>query len=274
MVAPAAFVCAIAQQPAVLPSDGGALPVDLTALPAAPSGKSTVIGGVIRNVDPVRDQFTLAVFGGRPMKVLFDARTRLYRDGVKIGPGDLQPNEHASVETVLDGTDVFAVSIRMLSHSPEGQCQGQVLHYNPATHELTVSSALSREPIKLLVPAGTPVLRQEQDASSPGRNSSELAVGALISARFNGDNQGRGIASQITILATPGSTFVFNGNVSFLDFHSGLLVIADARDDRTYRISFNPARFPSSRSLHQGDHVSVTTNFDGERYVASSISGS
>lgn len=273
-IAPVAFVGAMAQQSGVLQPDASVPPVDLMPLPAAPAGKSTVMGGIIRNVDPVRDQFTLAVFGGRPMRILFDARTRLYRDGVKIAPNDLQPNEHASVETVLDGTDIFAASIRMLSHSPEGECQGQVLHYNPATHELTVSGALSHAPIKLLVPAGTPVLRQEQTASAPGRNTSEFAAGTLISARFNGDNQGRAVASQITILATPGSSFVFNGNLSFLDLHSGLLVLVDPRGDRTYRISFNPAQFPMSRKLHQGDYVSVTASFDGASYVASAITGS
>src|SRR5580698_1621165 len=51
-------------------------------LPALPQGKSTVIGGTIRTVDGVRDQFTLDVFGGRTMKVLFDQRTHVYRDGV------------------------------------------------------------------------------------------------------------------------------------------------------------------------------------------------
>ena len=276
MIASAPLVCAIAQQPGMLESEAAsdAPSAALTPLPAAPSGKSTVIGGVIRNVDPVRDQFTLAIFGARPMKILFDARTRLYRDGIKIGPGELQPNEHASVETVLDGTDVFALSVRMLSRSPAGECEGQVSHYNPATHELTINGALSREPIVLVVPPGTPVLRQGDAASSSGHSKAEeLVVGSLISASFNGDTRGRGVASQITILAAPGSTFVFNGNVSFLDYHSGLLVVADAQDDRTYRISFDPAHFPMSRNLHQGDHVSITANFDGATYVASSITG-
>jgi len=44
-------------------------------LPPIPTGKSTVIGGEIRSVDPVRDQVTLKVFGGNDtMKVLFDER--------------------------------------------------------------------------------------------------------------------------------------------------------------------------------------------------------
>ena len=45
---------------------------------------------------------------------------------------DLRPGDHVSVETVLDGTTVFARSIHMLSGSPEGECQGQVMSYDPA----------------------------------------------------------------------------------------------------------------------------------------------
>ena len=70
---------------------------------AAAAGESTVMGGEIRSVDPVQDQFQLKVFGQRPMKILFDARTQVYRDGKKIPLRDLGSEEHASVQTVLDG---------------------------------------------------------------------------------------------------------------------------------------------------------------------------
>jgi hypothetical protein len=244
----------------------------MPALPSPPQGKSTVIGGEIRKVDAVRDQFTLAVFGGRPIKILFDARTQLYRDGIKLAPGDLHPGERASVETLLNETDIFALSVRMLSRPPEGTFQGQVLRYNPGTGEVTISGTLSHEPITLRVPAGTPVLRGEQAVlPSAASGSSDLMARALISIKFESDHQGGGVATQITLLAAPGSTFVFNGNVSFLDLHSGRLVLSDARDDKSYQIVFDPAHFPMSRRLHQGDHVTVTANFDGARFVARSI---
>ena len=251
-------------------STAGVLP----SLPPMPPGKSTVIGGAIRKVDPVRDQVTLKVYGGRSMKILFDERTQVYRDGLRIPLRDLRPDNHASVETVLDGTNIFALSIHILSRSPEGECQGQVLSYNPGTGELTVSAALSRDPIQLRVPAGTPFVRLGQAASSSATSGpSDLVKGALISVKFVADNEGRGrgVASQIAILATPGSAFVFSGNVSFIDLHSNLLVLVDPRDDKSYTISFDPAVFPVSPNLHEGAHVTVTANFDGVRYVASAI---
>jgi hypothetical protein len=248
-------------------SDG---PADL---PPGPRGNSTVIGGAIRGVDLVRDQFTLNVFGGRTMKVLFDQRTQVYQDGVKTAPRDLRTGDHVSVETVLDGTAVFARSIHLLSATPEGECQGQVMSYDPADRELTMRDVLSHRPVKLHVPAGTAVVRQGQ-ASSPASadiSSSDLATGSLISVKFQSDNKGHGVASQIAILATPGSTFVFVGNVAFLDLHSGLLVLVDPRDDRRYDVFFDSARFPMSREIHEGTDVTLTAAFDGARYVASAL---
>ncbi|MGA2167751.1 MAG: hypothetical protein ABSG62_06025 [Terracidiphilus sp.] len=245
---------------------------DLPASPPAPHGKSTILGGEIRSVDPVRDELSLKVFGQRPVKILFDERTQVYRDGKKISLRDLGSADHASVQTVLDGTNVYALSIHMLSRSPEGEYQGRVLNYNPDTRELTVSSVLFREPIKLLVPVNTPVARVGQAAfSSAHPGSSDLVRGALISVKFESDRKSRGVASQITVLATPGSVFVFNGNLSVLDMHSGILTLVDPRDETSYQISFDSAHLPVSRNLHLGDNVMVTADFDGTRYVASAI---
>ena len=238
---------------------------------AMPRGKSTVIGGMISGVDPVRDQLTLKVFGGgRPMKILFDERTQVYRDGVKTSLRDLRANDHASVETMLDGTTVFARSIHMLSRSPEGECQGQVVSYEAGTGELTVSESLSPELIKLHVPPGTAIVRQGQAASAPGSSGvSDLVKGTLISATFSSDNKGQGIANRIAILATPGSEVSFTGTVTFLDLRSNQFAVAD--NDQSYKIVFDPAVFPATRNLHEGTNVKVTAEFDGTRYVARAI---
>jgi cold shock CspA family protein len=173
---------------------------------------------------------------------------------------------------VLDGTDVFALSIHILSKLPEGEYQGQVLNYNPETTELTVSATQSKQSFKLFVPANTPVIREGQDASSSVPSGlSDLAKGTLISVRFESDKKGRGVASQISILAAPGSARVFSGSLTSLDLHSGLLVVVDPIDEKSYEIMVDFAQFPASRNLHQGDYVNVTATFDGKRYQASAI---
>ena len=243
--------------------------VDRPSLPPPPKGRSTVEGGTIRSVDPVRDQLLLKVYGAKPMKILFDSRTQVYRDGVKAPLSDLHAQDHASIETVLDGTKIFALSIHMLSQAPVGECQGQVQSYDSASGRLVVTAALSRQPITLHVPAGTSVVGVGQvTVSSPSAGLQDLVRGTLVSVKFDSSNNGRGVARQISILAIPGSSFVFTGNVVSLDLAANRLVLLDPKDDQTYSIVFDRGRFPMSRDLRVGSHVTVTTNFDGTHYVA------
>jgi hypothetical protein len=237
-----------------------------------PKGKSTVIGGTISGVDPIADRLTLKVFGGRRMKILFDERTQVYRDGAKSSLRDLRANDHASVETMLDGDTVFARSIHMLSRSPEGECHGQIVSYDPGTSVLTVSESLSPESIKLVVPAGTTIERQGQAASTSGAAGlSDLRKGTLISATFASDTKGQGVANHIAILASPGDELSFSGSVTFLDLRSNQFVVADAQNNQSYKIAFDPASIPAARDLHQGKNVKVTAEFDGSHYIARAI---
>ena len=240
-------------------------PTSSSDLPPVPRGKSTVIGGSIRQVDGVRDQLTLNVFGGRTIKVLFDERTQVYRDGIKSSLRNLHTSDHVSVETMLDGTTIFARSIHMLSQLPEGECQGLMLQYDRTKGELTVRDSLSPDPIKLRVPPGTAIASKGPEASA-----SDLTPGSLISVDFQPAVSGQNVARKITVLATPGSTFVFTGNVVFLDLHSGLLALIDPRDEKRYEIAFDPD-VPISREVHEGIDVTVTANFDGTRYYAKAV---
>jgi Domain of unknown function (DUF5666) len=239
---------------------------------APPKGKTTVIGGTISSVDPVTDVLMLKVFGGKRMKIFFDERTQVYRDGAKSSLRDLHTNDRASVETLLDGTTVFARSIHMLSQAPEGECQGQVISYDSGAGLLTVNEALSNEPIRLHIPASTEIRREGQAAADSGTpGTSDLVKGALIRAEFQPDNKGQGIASRIAILAKPGEVLSFNGTVSFLDLRSSQFAVLDTNNGQSYKISFDPAGFPTAHDLHEGSMVKVTAEFDGSRYQARSI---
>ena len=245
---------------------------DLPALPPVPGGTTTIVGGTIRNLDLVRDEFSLDLYRQRPMKILFDQRTQVFRDGVKIPLRDLRTEEHASVQTTLDGGDVFAVSIHILSVLPEGECQGRVLKYNSRTGELEVSGGLSPEPIKLLVPADASVVRLGQNAftsQSSGRN--DLVAGTLVVATFRPGQNGEDIASHITILAVPGSSFLFSGTISYLDLSIGKLNVVDPRDGKSYEFHFPSGHIPANRNVHLGEIVSVKASYDGSKYQAAEI---
>jgi hypothetical protein len=240
-------------------------------LPPSPKGKSTILGGEIRFVDPVKDEILLKAYGQKPVKILFDERTQVFRDGKRIPLLSLHTTDHASIQTTLDGDNIFALSIHILSRAPEGDYQGKVVTYDPGTTELTLNSVVSQQPLKLLVPHDTPIVREGQSAFTaqhPG--AADLVHGALVSLKFESDNRGRGIATKISVLAVPGADFVFIGNISSLDLHAGHLVVTDPRDDSTYEITFD-ARISSNENLHEGDHAIVKATFDGNNYVASSI---
>lgn len=250
------------------PTPGGfATPVNLAPdLPPVPRGKTTVIGGSIRQVDRLRDELTLNIYGGHPMKIFFDERTHVFQDGQAASLSDLKPGERVSVETLLDGEDVFARSIHSLSHSVDGQCHGQVLSFDAAKRELLIRDGLAPQPIKVLVPATATIVGQGQQAASP----TALARGALVAVTFRSDGSGRALASKISVLASPGSNFIFSGIVSYLDVHRGVLVLLDPRDQSHYEITFDP-RSPVRSSLHEGEAVTVTAGFNGEQYAAKQI---
>lgn len=242
---------------------------DFSSLPAMPRGKSTVLGGQIATVDPVLDQLTLHVFGEKPVKILFDERTQVYRNGTKIPLHDLRPEEHASVQTILEGPNIFAISIHMLSDVPQGETQGRVLDFNPETRELTLGSSLSRDPIRLQLREDTPVTRQGQGTfTSASQGQSDLVSGALVTVTFDASEKGRAMASHVTVLAKPGANFAFSGKISSLDMHAGTMMVVDPRDQKSYEISFDPGRLPVTAALHVDDEVRINAAFDGTRYAA------
>jgi hypothetical protein len=248
------------------------LSADPANLLPPPNPKSTVFGGAIHSVDPVRDQLTLNAAGLRPMKILFDERTQFFVDGKKMPLRSLRPTDHASVQTALDGTDIFAVSIHVLSQSPEGDYQGRVLRYNPNTGQLTISGSRSREPFNVFVAPNSTFVRQGQPAFAAMHSGpSDLAPGSLVSVTFESGDAGHGMAKQITVLAVPGASFQFSGTISALDLAAGSMVLLDPRDGQSYQVYFNPRLFPESRNLRIGSQVAVTASYNGTQYQASQL---
>jgi len=242
-------------------------------LPPLPRGSSTVIGGEIRDIDSVLDRFTLRAYGEKPLKVYFDERTQLFRDGKRISLRELQTCEHASVQTTLDGAYVFAVSIHILSQAVAGDYEGEVLDYRPDSGELSVALSAGRKPVKLLVSKDTLIEREGQGQfTASGSGPSDLQAGTLVAIKFDSDNQGHGVASRITIRATPGSSFLFSGEVLSVDAQKGSLLLSDSRDDQRYQISFDPRQVSSSESIRRGQRVRVRAEYDGTKYIAREIS--
>ena len=273
-----AAVMQVAEAQSLLPaSDPAAMPAKVDAgapdLPPIPRGKSTIFGGQIRELDPVRDQMTLRVFGDRPMKILFDERTQVFRDGKRISLRELRPEQQASVQTTLDGTKLFALSIHMLTNDQQGEYEGRVLRFDPGSGELTVATGLSREALKLRVDSTTAFVRKGPASSASERAGlSDLREGTLVSVEFGATEKGLPAASRVAILATPGSSFVFGGTLASLNLRDGFLVVVDPRDQKSYQVFLPPSPSSTSQSLRVGEGVRVVARYDGTHYVATEIS--
>lgn len=269
---PAAAVQAAGQTGYQVPLPPAAAEAASTKLPAPPRGKSTVIGGQIASVDPVRDQIKLRVFGGNSMTILYDERTQVFRDGIRKSVLSLRPNERASIETTLDGTSVFALRIHISSHTEEGDTRGQIVRFDANSGKLVLAVGIAREPLTLRVTGLTTVEHVGQDAQ-PGKSWSiaDLLAGALVFAKFTPGSDGEGLATLVQVVASPGSVFVFSGHITFLDLRAGKVVVDDPHFEQPREIAFNPSLYPNASDLHEGASVNVTASFDGTQFTASRI---
>ena len=115
----------------------------LPELPAVPTGKSTLVGGRVGKVDHVRDEITVQPFGGRNLRIVFDGRTQILRDGAKVTASDLRGGDKIYVDTVLDGTTIFTKNIRIQTQRTSGESRGQVVSIDSGRAELVINDPLS-----------------------------------------------------------------------------------------------------------------------------------
>jgi len=235
----------------------------LPALPTLPRTKVSLIGGTVYKLDRIRDQFTIQIFGGGKMKIYFDPRTHIYNDGGEASVAELRRGDRVSIDTVLDGGTVFARTIR-LKGAGGGEGQGIVVSYREDKGELQIRDALSPVPLKLHLTSKTRVTDHGKPASA-----NSLMHGTLVSVTFGSAKDGRAVAYEVSVLATPGASFTFVGQISALDLSTGLLVLTSATDGKTYEIYLDPSL--SGENLRQSSQVTVNTRFDGSRYVAQKL---
>ena len=237
----------------------------LPDLPGVPQAKATLIGGTVERLDRVRDQVTVRVFGGGRMNILFDPRTHVYRGQMPGTLADLNVGERIYLDTILDGNTVFARSIRLKSVQAVGESQGVVLKFRSDRGELTVRDAISPTPVRVRLSSSTRFMQGGRTVPA-----SALLEGSLVAMKFNAQGNGHEVASEISILALPGTRYTFAGQVLHIDLRTGLLVLNSSTDHKTYEISLDPSAAPDD-NLQVGSVVTVITSFEGSRYVARNV---
>jgi len=259
---PAATAAASSETDKDIVADPASLLPDLLPVPKA---NATLIGGTVEKLDRVRDQVTVRVFGGGRMSVLFDPRTRVYLGRAEATIGDLHEGERVYVDTILDGSTVFARSIRLKTEQGAGESQGMVLQYRSERGELTIRDAISPQPIRVRLNSSTRIMQGDRTVST-----NALTPGSLIAVKFSSEPGGHDVARQIAILALPGVRYTFAGQVAHIDLRAGLLVLYSSTDRKTYEIHLDPSLDPDG-NLHTGAVVTVVTTLQDSSYVARSL---
>jgi hypothetical protein len=238
----------------------------LPDLPSLPKAKASLVGGTIGKLDRVRDQVTVQVFGGGKMKIAFDTRTHIYHDGKETSASDLRQGDRVYVETILDGSTVFARTIRLKTSATAGESQGIITSYRADKGELQMRDALSPRTIKIRVTPQTQIVEGDHAAST-----ARLEPGMLVAVKFGARHDGGESAREVSILAVPGASFTFGGIVTAVDLRLGLLVLTSSTDHKTYEISIDPSLAGLDENLRPSANVTVLTRFEGNKYVARSL---
>jgi hypothetical protein len=245
----------------------GAIAVDpeslLPDLPPLPRTNATLVGGTIQHLDRVRDRVTLRVFGGGKSSALIDPRTQVYVGDKQGSIVDLHEGQRAYLDTILDGSTVFARVIRVGNTPDMGSSQGVVEDYRQDRGELTIRDGLSPMPIRIRLTPSTKFT--EGNRMLP---ASSLRTGSLIKVAFDSQGSGHDVAREISILAAPGTHYTFSGEIIHIDLRTGLLVI-NSPDRKTYEIYLDPSVSPDN--LHAGAEVTAVTDFENARYVAHTV---
>ena len=239
----------------------------LLDVPPLPKGNVTVVGGTVSKVDQIRNRMVVEPFGGgEKLKLTFDERTRIYRDGTETTQMGIHKGDRVYVDSMLDGSRVFARNIRVQSQAGPADASGQIEGLNLNSGVMTLRDQLSAEPVNFRVDSGTVA---KQDGKQIGL--AEVKSGSLVTLKFAPGGRARGVVKEISVLAVPGTSFTFAGKVTFLDLRSKALAVENVSDGKTYDISFDPPAVEGRENLTVGSQVTIVAAFTGSGYVAQSL---
>jgi hypothetical protein len=233
-----------------------------------PKGDVTLIGGEATKVDGVRNRVVLQPFGGgKRVTVRFDERSHIYRDGRETTVTGIKKGDRVYADTMLVGPYVFARNLRVQTESGPAEARGQVTRFDARNNSVTMTDQLTSQPVQFTISRDTVFRGHGNTAAS----AADVMPGSLLDVQFAPGSGKSGQATDITVLAKPGSTFVFAGRVTNLDLRSNLLSVENQTDGKNYDIYFDPSRVEGRRQLRVGTEITARATFDGKTYRASDV---
>lgn len=231
-----------------------------------PQNKSALIGGTVRDIDQIRNQMTIDVFGkGGKMKVLFDPRTRFDRNGTPINQTTIKKGDMVYLDTQLVNHKVFARDVYIHTASAPVDASGQIASYNPKNGMLTINDQMSGSQVTVHVSPNTVIKNRGASGST-----SDLRQLALVSLQLSAGS-GHNAANEIDVIALPGNTFTFYGTLTNVDLRNGVLAVDNNSDHKSYEIKFDRNTVPVTDDLKVGNEVAVNAVFNGKAYTAQTL---
>jgi hypothetical protein len=263
--------CAQGQASAPAPSDKSPsitleqreLPADRLTPDGVPRGKTSLVRGVLKRLDPVHDQLLIHAFGGGDVRVAFDPRTQMLAGNGRTPFTSIPVGSVVSVDTVMDGGKLFAVSVRS-GTSTASEMDGQVVRYDAAKSQLTLRDPMSPENFSVKITSSSVLLNQGKATSAQN-----LVAGTLVRAWFSGVQRS---VIKLEILAEPGHSFTFQGKVVAVDLHARVLSLSNDTDDSIRELAIDSLDSASLGLLKENANVRILAEFDGERYKVRSLS--
>ena len=237
--------------------------------PPLPSGKATLVGGIVTGVDHIHNKMTVKIFGsGSHWKVAFDERTHIFRNGAETTQLAIKKGERVYVDTMLDRKkhEVFARNIRLGIQAQSADADGQITDVDTAKGVVALADKINSSLVHVSVDSQTKIVYGSKPASL-----NDLKRGSLVHVRFSPEQANHGIATEISIIAAPGAEFTYIGKITYLDMHRGTLALEDNLDHQNYEIHFDPTHVEARDSLGIGSEVRIVAVFEGTRYTAQSI---
>lgn len=235
----------------------------LLDLPPLPHNQVTLVGGTVVSLDEIMNRMVVQPFGGKQkIKVSFDTRTHFYQNGKAIGERDIKHGQRIYLDTMLNGSKVFAKTIWIQSSVDSGVGQGQILNFDSRGQILTVRDELSNEPLKMHLSSGTVIRKGDQSGSV-----ADLTEGSLVTLSFGPQRELR----EVKVLAKPGTEFTFAGRVTYVDMSKKLIAIDNRTDRKKYDVYVNAIPENVLRQVREGSDVNISAVFSGNQYDARSV---
>jgi len=247
------------------PSTGPLSADPLLQPPPMPPNTSTLIGGIAKKVDGIRNRVVIEPFGSnRKIIVQFDERSHIYRDAHETTILGVQKGDRIYADTMLVGPKLFARNLRVVTSMGPAEASGQVTDYDARTQTVRLIDKLTGGPVAVRVTSNTELRSRNGQATA-----ADIRPGALVSVIFSPGSKGSD-ARQISILAVPGTNYIFAGRITNFDTHAGILDVDNQSDGRNYEIHFPPS-MENRGELRVGAQIAATASFDGRTYATQQI---